>query len=103
MTDDRVEGTLKQGVGRVQDAVGGLTGNTGTQAKGKANEVAGSVQDTVGQVKDRAQDVVGQAKDRAQDVYGEVESYAKEQPLQALAITLGVGVVIGFLLRGGRK
>lgn len=69
-----------------------MIGDTRTQARGKANEASGSMQD-----------VVGQAKHRAEDLYDEVESYAKEQPLRALAITLAVGAVIGFTLRGGRK
>ena len=92
MTDDRVEGAVKKGAGKVQDAWGGLTGDTGTQAKGKANEAAGSVQD-----------LVGQARGKAQDAYGEVESYAREQPVIALAVTLGVGLILGFALRGGRR
>ena len=92
MTDDRIEGGLKKGLSKAQDTWGGLTGDTRTQAQGKANATSGSVQD-----------VVGQAKHRAEDLYDEVESYAKEQPLRALAITLAVGAVIGFVLRGGRK
>ncbi len=92
MSEDRIEGGLKKAGGKVEDAWGGLTGDAGRQAKGKADQAFGS-----------AQDALGQAKDRAQDVYDEVESYAKEQPLQALAITLAVGAVLGFMLRGGRK
>ena len=92
MTDDRIEGAVRKGVGRVQDAVGGRTGDERTQADGKLNQAAGSVQD-----------IVGQARDRASDLYEEVESYAKEQPLAALAVTLGLGVVIGLVLSGGRK
>ena len=92
MTDDRIEGGVRNAAGRVQDAFGGLTGDAGTQARGKLNQAAGSVQD-----------VVGQAKDRAQDLYGEVESYAKDQPLTALAVALGVGLILGFTLRGGSK
>ncbi len=92
MTDDRIEGTLKKGLGHVQDAAGGLTGDAEMQGRGKLREAAGSVQD-----------VVGQARERAADIYGEVEGYAKEQPLTALAAALGVGVLIGFLIHGGRK
>lgn len=99
MTEDRVEGGLKKGMGKVEDAWGGLTGDAASQAKGKVNQAAGSVQDAVGQAKD----AVGQARDRVQDVYDDVESYAKEQPLQALGITLVVGMVLGLFLRGGRK
>lgn len=92
MTDDRIEGGLKKAGGKLEDAWGGLTGDAGRQAKGKADQAMGS-----------AQDAMGEVKDRAQDIYDEVESYAREQPLQALAITLAVGAVLGFLLRGGRK
>ena len=92
MTDDRIEGGLKKGVGKVEDAWGGLTGDADTQAKGKVNQASGAVQD-----------VVGQAKERAQDVYGGVESYAKEQPMAALAVALGVGVILGFALRGSGR
>ena len=113
MSEDRIEGGVKQGVGRVQDAVGGLTGSDSTQAKGKVNEAAGSVQNAYGQVKDKALDVAGQVKDqlhevtgqareRAQDVLGEVEEFVRAQPLQALAGGIAAGLVLGLLLRGGK-
>ena len=92
MTDDRIEGGLKKGVGRVQDAFGGLTGDNEAQAKGKLNQATGAVQDAVGQV-----------RERAGDLYGDIEDYAKDQPLAALAVALGVGLILGFTLRGGRK
>ena len=92
MTDDRIEGAVRKGAGHVQDAIGGLTGDGRTQAEGKFNQAAGSVQD-----------LVGQARGKASDLYEEVESYAKEQPLAALAVTLGLGVVVGLMLGGGRK
>ena len=111
MTDDRIDGAVKTGVGRVQDAAGGLVGDDKMQAKGKVNEVAGSVQDTVGKVKDQAQDAIDQtrakagdvmadAKDRMQDSYDQVSAYTQDQPLRALAAALGVGVVLGLLMRG---
>ena len=103
MSEDRVEGTVKQGVGRVQDAVGGLVGSDNTQVKGKLNEAAGSLQNTYGQVKDQAQDALDQARSTVQDAYGEVEEFTKEQPLTAIAIGVGLGLVLGFMLRGGRK
>jgi len=90
---------VKNGVGRVQDAVGGLTGDTRTQLKGKLNEAAGSLQDAYGQVKGQAAD----ALDQAQDVLEDLEVFVREQPFAAAAIGIGVGLVLGMLLRGGRK
>jgi uncharacterized protein YjbJ (UPF0337 family) len=89
MTEDRIVGAVKNGLGRVEDGVGGLTGDLRTQARGKFDQAAGAVQEKF-----------GKARDQAQDIYGEVEDFTKAQPLTALAVTLGVGVVLGLLLRG---
>ena len=48
-------------------------------------------------------DAVGQVRERAGDLYGDIEDYAKDQPLAALAVALGVGLILGFTLRGGQK
>ena len=45
-----MEGKAKQVKGRVKDAVGGLTGNTGLQAEGKMDQIKGKIQDAVGKV-----------------------------------------------------
>ena len=114
MSEDRIEGTVKQGVGRVQDAVGGLTGDDRTQFKGKANEASGSVQDAVGKVKGQAQEAYGQVRGQAKEAYGQVraqaedgfedfESFLKERPLAGLGIGVGIGFVLGLLLTGGKK
>jgi uncharacterized protein YjbJ (UPF0337 family) len=90
MTDDRIEGGLKRGFGHLQDAVGGLTGDARTQVQGKFNEAAGS-----------AQDAIGQVSDIARGLWDEAQSYTKKNPRTALAITLGIGVVLGLTLLGG--
>ena len=92
MTDQRVEGVVRRGVGRLQDAVGGLIGNEGVQLKGKLNEAAGSVQDAY-----------GQAQQRASDVLGDIRGYAEDEPVKAVAIGLAAGLVLGLLLWGGRR
>jgi uncharacterized protein YjbJ (UPF0337 family) len=103
MSDDRVVGSVKEGIGRVQDAAGGLLGDDETQAKGKVNEVVGSVQQTYGQVKDQAQDALRQAGDTTQTAYGSLENYVRDQPLPALAIGVGVGFLLGLLIKGSGK
>jgi uncharacterized protein YjbJ (UPF0337 family) len=81
--ENRAEGTLRNVGGKVQDAVGGLTGDSSTQARGKANQAAGE-----------AQAVYGQAVDQ-------VKGFASDQPLVALLSAMGVGVALGFVL--GRR
>ena len=80
MDENRIEGTAKDVGGKVQDAVGGLTGDSSTQARGKANQAAGQAQDVYGQMVD------------------EMTGFAKDQPVAALLSAAGVGIVLGYLL-----
>jgi uncharacterized protein YjbJ (UPF0337 family) len=52
MDKDRVEGIAKQMKGSVKEAAGKVTGDAKLQAKGKADKVAGKVQNAVGGAKD---------------------------------------------------
>jgi uncharacterized protein YjbJ (UPF0337 family) len=99
MSNDRIEGLAKEGVGRLQDAAGGLMGDSRTQLKGKLNQASGSVQDAYGQVRDQATD----ALEQAQDILGQIEDFARDQPATALGVALGAGLLLGLMLRGGRK
>lgn len=103
MTDDRIEGALRKGAGHVQDAVGGLTGDAGTQGKGKLNEAAGSVQNAYDKAVDSAEGAIEQVRGQAQDMLGEVEDYIRQQPLAAAGVAAGIGILLGMMLRGGHK
>ena len=83
MDENRAEGFTRDIGGKVQDAVGGLTGDAATQARGKVNQAAG-----------QAQEVYGQAMDA-------VKEFAVDQPVTALMTAMGVGVILGFVL--GRR
>ena len=39
----------------------------------------------------------------SQGLLEDLEGYAKENPLPTLAVTLGVGLVLGLLMFGGRR
>ena len=47
--EDRLKGTVKEGEGRLRNAVGGLTGDTSEQLKGKAQEIKGKTQRKLGE------------------------------------------------------
>src|ERR1700730_7261072 len=49
---NRIEGAAKAVVGKVEDAVGGLTGDAETQAAGKTRQVAGKFQNAYGKAFD---------------------------------------------------
>lgn len=47
-TENSAEGKLDNLKGKVKDAIGGLTGDTGMQGEGKVDQLKGSVKDTFG-------------------------------------------------------
>jgi uncharacterized protein YjbJ (UPF0337 family) len=56
MDKDRVEGIGKQAKGAVKEMVGKATGDSKTQAEGKAEKISGKVQNTIGSAKDAAKE-----------------------------------------------
>jgi uncharacterized protein YjbJ (UPF0337 family) len=79
--ENEFEGTVRDFGGKFQDAVGGLTGDASTQAKGKWNQAAGKAQRTFGEASD------------------ELRGNVTNNPLTALAIVGGVCFALGFLAR----
>ena len=80
---NRVEGFARNVGGKLEDAVGAVTGDAATQLRGKADQVAGQVQDAYGKVVD------------------DVRTFASDRPLHAMLAALSVGAVVGFLV--GRR
>jgi ElaB/YqjD/DUF883 family membrane-anchored ribosome-binding protein len=65
-----------------------------------ASRAGDFVNDKVGVVGDKIKDLQG--KDLG-EIADEAKAYARKNPGQALLITAVAGVVLGFLLRGGRR
>lgn len=80
MNSNQLEGSVKDAAGKVQDAVGGLTGDVDLQAEGKARQIAGKAQAAYG------------------DGVEQVAEAARNNPLGALLIALGVGFLLGKLM-----
>ncbi len=53
---DRIEGAARNIGGKIKEGVGKLTGDEKLKAEGKADQVAGKVQNTVGGIKDSLRD-----------------------------------------------
>lgn len=79
MVQDQVEGAAQKVVGKVQDAVGALTGDADTQLEGKTRQALGSLQQSYGQTVDNLRVAVA------------------EQPINGLLIAAAVGFVLGAL------
>jgi uncharacterized protein YjbJ (UPF0337 family) len=56
MNRDQVKGTAKDVAGKVQEKVGQVTGSTSQQVKGVAKQVEGKVQKGVGNLEQAAKD-----------------------------------------------
>jgi uncharacterized protein YjbJ (UPF0337 family) len=52
MDKDRVEGSIEQAKGKVKEVAGKTTGDSKLETEGKADQVAGKVQNTIGGIKD---------------------------------------------------
>ncbi|RYG14186.1 MAG: CsbD family protein [Caulobacteraceae bacterium] len=54
--NDRIEGAAKNIGGKIKEAAGKVTGDEKLKAEGKADQVEGKVQNTVGGIKDTLRD-----------------------------------------------
>ncbi|MGA3000102.1 MAG: CsbD family protein [Acetobacteraceae bacterium] len=80
MDENRIEGAARNLGGKIQDAVGAVTGDKETQVRGQVNRTAGA-----------AQNAYGQAVDGVRD-------FTSDQPIVALLSAMGLGLIIGMLL-----
>jgi uncharacterized protein YjbJ (UPF0337 family) len=65
MDSDRIEGTVKEGAGKVKEEWGDATDDTSTELEGKREQAEGEVQQRWGEAKDAVRDVVDDADDNA--------------------------------------
>jgi uncharacterized protein YjbJ (UPF0337 family) len=86
------EGAVTEGVGKLKDAAGGLTGDTGTQAEGKFDQLSG-----------KAQRQFGDTIDEAQDQLETVVTTIRDHPLAAVGIAAGAGFLLALLLTPSRQ
>ena len=109
MDKDRIAGSAKEIAGKVEGAVGGLTGDAKTQAEGRAREAAGTVQNLYGQAKDAARDATDAAVNYAKDALDNsgdtvrdgqkaMAKTVQDNPLGALLVAGGIGFALALLV-----
>jgi uncharacterized protein YjbJ (UPF0337 family) len=106
---DRITGTAKELGGKVQGAVGDLTGSRRDAVEGRLREAGGQAESLYGQAKDAAKDAVRHAADEAydvaEDVYDQGSRYLREGhdrsaewPHASLLVAGLVGFGLGLLV-----
>ena len=90
--ENRIEGSVRNMGGKVKDAIGGLTGDASTQARGKAEQAAGTAQDTF-----------SAALDTADEWREKLVTFTKDQPLTALLAVVSVGYVLHMTTRSSLR
>jgi uncharacterized protein YjbJ (UPF0337 family) len=75
--NESFKGTIEDVAGKVQDAVGGATGDAGMQAEGKIRQAAGKAQRTYG------------------DTVESIRNVVVDSPLAVMAVVAGVSFVLG--------
>jgi uncharacterized protein YjbJ (UPF0337 family) len=100
MTDDRIAGTAKNFGGKVEEGFGRVTGDLGTQARGKARQVEGDLQDIYGQAKQTATEAAETIRDTAYEAGDIVREFVEQRPYTTAFAALCVGWFIG---RMGRR
>ena len=71
------------------------------------DDFARRAQEALSQGLDTARYQAMQARDFAEEQFGQVQEYVtqrvREKPMQSALVALGAGVVLGLLLKGGRR
>jgi uncharacterized protein YjbJ (UPF0337 family) len=103
MSDQEIEGLAREGVGRVEDAAGGLAGDARLQARGKFDQAAGVVQRTLGDVQGQAERLLGEAQVRSLEARDEVDAFVRRSPWVSVAVAASIGLLAGLALKPRRK
>jgi uncharacterized protein YjbJ (UPF0337 family) len=103
MSEERIEGAARNGLGHVEDGFGGLVGDAKTQAKGKLNQAIGSMQNAYGKALDHADEALDDVQGHAEALVSDLQAYVREKPLLSLGVALMAGALLWQLIGGGRK
>jgi uncharacterized protein YjbJ (UPF0337 family) len=107
MDKDRFAGAAKDAAGKVEGAVGDLTGDADTKAAGRIREASGTVQNLYGQAKDAVRDASDAATSYAKDavdsdIYRDgtqaITKQVRDNPLGALLVAGGIGFALAMLM-----
>ena len=80
MNTDQVAGTIRNVAGSAEEAAGNMMGDSNTELRGKARQMAGQAQGAMG------------------DAIETVRDLASDQPMMAVLLAAGIGFIAGMLV-----
>lgn len=98
-SDPDARRTTTNGKGDVADSIHTL--------KEDATKLAGSIgsmaKDEIAKGREQVSEMGSTVADSAQTLFSELEQRVRARPAAALGVTLGVGLLLGVMLAGGRR
>lgn len=120
MTENQVEGAARNVGGKVESAVGSVTGDTKSKVEGKVDQVAGKAQRAYGDAKDAVQDAAedagstlsgvtkkvteqasqlgGQAYEQGTAAAKYVGDYVRNEPVAVMLGVAALGMLVGYMI-----
>lgn len=95
MDEHRAAGAARNAGGRIEEAVGDVTGDTRSQVRGAMNRAQGTAENLYGQTKDAASDAAAGLRKTALSFEDTLRNMIEDKPYTAVAIALGLGWLIG--------
>lgn len=113
MDEDRFKGAARQASGKIEGAIGSLSGDAKNKAEGNYDDAVGAAQNTYGQAKDavrgaadKVRQNAGNYGNQALDQVEEAGDYLAEtvdnRPITSLLIAAGVGFLIALVTKPTR-
>jgi uncharacterized protein YjbJ (UPF0337 family) len=93
---DRLEGSVRNIGGKVQESIGRATSDVKTEAKGIMNQAAGAAEDAYGQAVDIAKESAQKVRDVAVEGHDFLKKFMDDNPHTTAAIALALGIFIGY-------
>ena len=109
MDKDRIAGSAKDFVGKVEGTVGDITDDAKAQAAGRVREATGTAQNLSGQAKDATREATDAAVSYAKDAYENsgdtcrdssqaIAKTVQDNPLGSMLIAGGIGFALALLM-----
>jgi len=109
MDKDRIAGSTKDFVGKLEGAVGDIAGDAKTEAVGRVREATSTAQNLYGQAKDAAREARDAAASYAKDAYENsgdtfrdgshaITKKVRDNPLGSMLIAGAIGFALALLM-----